>query len=155
MCNRQGANCKVCKGDACNQLPRFQRCQQCDSNQSLSCFAEASTTQSQVCRNYQDVCLVRIANNSVQRQCADPDTIRSTTCQFPATCEVCEGEDNCNDLPVAATDFCYTCDSRTDPNCRDQLDESMQTQCSFSVGSKGCFREESEGSNSICVLHYL
>lgn len=137
----------MCKGDGCNRLARFQRCQVCDSDRTLSCFGDASTTESRVCRDYQDVCLVRIANNAVQRSCVNPETIRSATCQFPAQCETCEGEDNCNAVTVAAVDFCYTCDSRTDPNCRDGLNEEMQTQCTFSVGSKGCYREESEGSS--------
>lgn len=135
----------MCKGQACNILSEFQECHNCVSSNNLLCYGNASATASVMCKEYLDVCVVRIENNGVQRECAGRETLTSEICQYPAQCELCEGEKNCNALVVAATDYCYTCDSRTDPNCRDRLTDSMKEQCTFSVGSKGCFREEIDG----------
>lgn len=147
LCERSANGCKRCTGDNCNAKPHFQTCFNCTSAQDLRCYLNATATQRIECASFTDDCYTQVVNNVVTRGCAAQGPANLVEqCNDPATCELCGEEQNCNAKPVGADDYCYTCDSRVDANCRDQVDDSMREQCAFSVQALGCFRAEDEGS---------
>lgn len=140
--------CKRCHGDDCNSKPNFQTCRTCTTTDNLSCYVNANDDRVPLveCISYTDECFIHVANNTVTRGClAEASALLIDECDDPAKCERCEGSKDCNVKPIGATDRCYTCDSRVDANCRDQVDDSMIEQCAFSVNPLGCFRAEDAG----------
>lgn len=62
----------------------------------------------------------------------------TSDCRNGDICDTCDHGGNCNEQIVNG-EFCITCDSTTDPNCVNNLNHTMRTQCSLSVGGMGCY----------------
>lgn len=150
MCAHGSARngCKRCMGENCNSKPHFQTCRTCTTADNLRCYVDANDDRVPLvsCASYTDECFIHVANNTVTRGClAETSALVIGECADPAKCERCDGSEDCNVKAIGANDRCYTCDSRTNANCRDQVDESMIEQCAFSVNALGCFRAEDAG----------
>lgn len=146
MCDAQGASCKTCLGNDCNQKTRFQSCRTCSSAQSDNCIRSPQAFAAQQCRHYDDQCVTHVRNNTVTRGCLRQvtDELARDECAGPGDtehCTRCERSDGaaCN-AAVVDGEFCLTCDSATDPNCRSNLNHTMRTQCPLSAQPRGCFR---------------
>lgn len=149
LCANSWMGCKRCFGEHCNAKPHFQTCFNCTTADDLRCFLNATATTRIECATFTDECYTHVVDNTVTRGClADSPVGLVGDCSDPARCELCDAEQDCNAKPVGADDYCYTCDSRVDANCRDQVDDSMREQCAFSVQALGCFRAEDEGAGS-------
>lgn len=146
MCRRNGEFCKTCSGNNCNAKVNFQSCHVCTSANSLNCIVNINAVPTQTCKNYLDECFVHVVNNAVTRGCALENDQLAEDCKDPTKCEVCSDTANCNNNIIGANDYCYTCDSESDPNCKDNLNDSMLTQCPLSVSQMGCFRYADGGN---------
>lgn len=104
----------------------------------MECIRSATTVGSQVCRNYLDECFVHVRNNVIARGCLQQNPALESDCRNPDICDSCDSRGNCNDQIVNG-EFCLTCDSQVDPNCIDNLNFTMRTQCNLTVGGMGCY----------------
>lgn len=160
MCRQQGQFCKTCYGNDCNAKETFQRCRTCDSTSNVNCIRSGGSVDEMVCRNYLDTCYVHVRNDIVTRGCVtQPSTPTEvqTECQRSGSdfCETCTGN-NCNSLLIDG-EFCLTCDSTVNPDCRDSLNHTMRTQCNLGVRRLGCYRFD-DGGDIIkrgCLSHLI
>lgn len=81
----------------------------------------------------------------ITRGCLQQNPNLATDCRNPDICESCDSRGNCNE-DIVNGEFCITCDSTTDPNCVDNLNHTMRTQCSLTVGGMGCYLYDDGGS---------
>lgn len=98
-----------------------------------------------VCRDYTDKCFTRVVNeDKVERGCLkefatnktfprvsldqDISTLTLRTCSTP----MCNEED-------VKKEYCITCDSNDDINCRNNVTIEMQTRCPLTLTPSGCF----------------
>lgn len=162
MCRTQSPLCKTCIGNDCNAKRTFQKCHVCNSSDSVNCIRAPWTFKTQTCRNYLDECFVHVSNDVVIRGCLaeqSNDTSIKQDCENNDICEKCSKEENCNNQVVDG-EFCLSCDSHTDPNCRTNVSFAMRTQCPLTVHPLGCYRFEDENGSLIkrgClsnVTHY-
>lgn len=145
LCRRQGNQCKTCIGNDCNQKPRFQQCKACNSTNNVDCIRSVvNWIDSKTCTNYADECFVHVVNNTILRGCLDDYVELAEDCTDPKLCEKCGNRQNCNDKIVDG-EFCITCSSETDENCRTGGNFTLRTQCSLSVTPLGCYHHELEG----------
>lgn len=72
------------------------------------------------------------------RGCLQQNPGFESDCRDPDVCERCDDRGNCNDKIVDG-EFCMTCSSELDPNCINNLNVSMRTQCSLAVSRMGCY----------------
>lgn len=146
MCFEQGEFCKTCTGRYCNQKIDFQKCHTCNSTTSPGCIRSGNAAQSVTCKHYTDECFVHTVNDIVIRGCLhDTELVVQTDClENNDFCEKCATASNCNDKIVDG-EFCLTCSSEDDPNCRDKVDFQMRTQCKLSVRQRGCYRYDDGG----------
>lgn len=154
MCQANEQFCKICTERSCNKKINFERCHHCSSSNNLNCILSTYLTQSKFCTNYLDKCFSHVVNNVVTRGCIlDSDREYGADCQNHSDvnkCELCTDVDNCNNKIIEGDDFCYTCDSRNDPNCTNNLDDSMKTQCNLSLRKLGCYRSQ-EGKTILYI----
>lgn len=122
----------------CNAKVDFQECRVCNSTQGVECIRSATTVNSQVCRNYLDECFTHVDNNVIVRGCLQQNPNLSNDCRNRDICDSCDSRGNCNEQIVNG-EFCITCDSQLDPNCVDNVNFTMRTQCSLSVAGMGCY----------------
>ncbi|XP_037051310.1 proprotein convertase subtilisin/kexin type 5-like isoform X1 [Bradysia coprophila] len=137
-CRNQGQFCKTCIGDDCNAKIDFQQCRVCNSTNGVECIRSATTVATRTCRNYLDECFVHVQNNITSRGCLQENPNLTNDCRNGDICESCDYRGNCNDKIVNG-EFCITCDSSRDPNCVDNLNHTMRTQCSLTVAGMGCY----------------
>lgn len=147
MCRRQGDNCKTCFGDDCNTRITFQRCYVCNSTESVNCIRVPSIFPVAMCRDYLDTCFTRVMNDIVDRGClrqtaASNDELIED-CSNNEVCATCNEKDRCNNKVIEG-EFCLTCDSNLDTNCRSNVSYAMRTQCALAVTTIGCYRFEDE-----------
>lgn len=134
MCRQQGANCKTCYGNDCNTKLTFQRCRSCNSATNVDCIRSVGSVGEITCRDYMDTCYVHVRANITTRGClAQPSTPTAVQTECRRTnsdfCETCT-DNNCNSLLIDS-DYCLTCDSQIDPNCRNTLNSTMRQQCNL------------------------
>ncbi|KAJ6648787.1 hypothetical protein Bhyg_04018 [Pseudolycoriella hygida] len=144
MCRQEGQFCKTCMGNDCNTKPAFQECKVCNSSQNVDCIRSTHYINSVTCRDYLDECFVHVQGNITTRGCLKQTPSLTTECQNRDICQVCDDRDDCNDKIVDG-EFCITCDSQVDPNCRNNLNVTMRTQCSLSVEPMGCYLYDDGG----------
>lgn len=160
MCRQQGQFCKTCYGNDCNAKETFQRCRSCNSANDVTCIRSGGSVGEITCRDYMDTCYSHVQNDIVTRGClAQPSTPTAvqTECRRSNSemCETCT-QNNCNSLLIDG-EFCLTCDSQIDPNCRDTLNHTMRTQCNLAVTQRGCYRFD-DGGDIIkrgCLSHLI
>lgn len=147
MCRRQGEFCKTCLGNDCNAKVSFQNCRACNSTTNVNCIRSPGSFASTQCRNYLDECYVHVENDVVTRGCLQnsPRPVQDE-CEKSNTdmCTSCSNGSNCNNRIVDG-EFCLTCDSENDINCRGNLNFTMRTQCPLSVTPRGCYRFDDSG----------
>ena len=143
-CRREGANCKTCLGNDCNAKVSFQQCRSCSSVDDVKCIRSAGSVPSKVCQNYQDECFVHVTNDTITRGCLEEVPKFKEDCNNGDLCEKCANDKNCNKNKVDG-EFCLTCDSQADSNCRTNVTIGMRTQCPLAVKPLGCYRYEDDG----------
>lgn len=148
MCRREGATCKTCAGNDCNAKIAFQQCHVCSSTESVNCIRVPDVFPVVTCHNYLDECFTHVRDDTVVRGCASQSnsSVIDTDCQVNGVnsdyCERCKTE-RCNKRTVNG-EFCLTCDSSTDSNCRNNTTVEMRTQCALAVRPMGCYRLEGD-----------
>lgn len=146
MCRSEGEFCKTCLANNCNEKTEFQKCRICSSADTVSCIRSPGSVQSKACRNYVDECFVHVKDDVVRRGCiAEGDSQLVSDCGNTDVCEKCSGGMNCNNKIVDG-EFCFTCDSENDANCRQNLNISMRTQCKLGVQMLGCYLFDDGGN---------
>ena len=92
-----------------------------------------------------DECYVHIDNDTVTRGCfaQAPAPIVCNNANADL-CERCSDSANCNNKLIDG-EFCLTCDSENDPNCVENLNFTMRTQCKLAVRQRGCYRYDDTG----------
>lgn len=146
---RRQNDCKTCLGDDCNAKQTFQTCRTCNSIDDVNCVRSPHVTRAVLCQNYDDECFVHVKNSIVTRGCVQMhgNVEQKQDCaELPNdVCETCAATGTCNQRLVDG-EFCLTCDSETDPDCREQPDTQMHTQCPLSPIQRGCYRlQEDDG----------
>lgn len=71
---------------------------------------------------------MHVDDNIILRGCLQQNPSLETDCRDRDICEKCDESGNCNDKIVDG-EFCITCDSELDPNCLENVNVSMRTQC--------------------------
>lgn len=147
-CNSNPKSCKTCHGLNCNNLNAIQKCYQCNSTEDVDCIRAVGWFTPVTCQTYGDQCYVHVANDVVTRGCLleSKNVKLKAECNDPDMCEKCTGKAGCNDKIVGG-EFCMTCDSNADANCRKNLTIALRTQCSLAVKPMGCYRWEDEGDS--------
>lgn len=92
-----------------------------------------------------DECFVLVQNNITVRGCLQQNPNLVNDCRNQDVCEKCDDRGNCNDKIVDG-EFCITCSSELDPNCIDNLNFTMRTQCDLTVSGMGCYLYDDGGS---------
>lgn len=157
--------CKTCQGERCNMKVKYQSCRSCNSNDDgVGCIRGLNPGKIVTCKAYDDDCFVHVMNDTVVRGCVKQQTSFDVgeftyQCAVGDYCEKCSDSDQCNNKIVDG-EFCLTCDSDTDPNCRLNVNYTMRTQCPLAAKPLGCFRFEDNGGSVVkrgClsnVTHY-
>lgn len=153
MCRSEGANCKTCVGNDCNEKHKFQVCRTCSSNNTVNCIRGPAGVPGVTCKSYLDKCFVHVAGDVVTRGCLDDQSKTGPLdyrkeCTNENACQVCTDRENCNNKIVDG-EFCLTCDSQTDPNCRLNVNYTMRAQCPLAVKPLGCYRFEDNGGHLV------
>lgn len=145
-CDSNTTACKTCDGPNCNNRYEFQKCYQCNSTEDVDCIRATHWFTPVMCHSYNDTCYVHVANDVVSRGCLKESSIPNVEmeCKDPDVCEQCRGEAGCNNKIVDG-EFCMTCDSNNNTNCRTNITIELRTQCPLSVTPLGCYRFEDEG----------
>lgn len=139
MCRGEGEFCKTCIGNDCNIKNNYQKCRVCSSNDTVSCIRSPGSVPTKICKSYLDECFVHVANDVIVRGClSDAKEQVATDCLDNDICEKCSSGENCNNKIVDG-EFCFTCDSENDTNCKENVDISMRTQCKLGVEKLGCY----------------
>lgn len=144
MCIEQGEFCKTCIGDDCNAKVSFQKCRICDSTDTVSCIRSPGSVQTKMCRDYMDECFVHANNDIVTRGCLAESKHFEKDCENDDLCRKCSAANNCNN-DIVDGEFCLTCDSENDSNCRENLNITMRTQCKLAIKTIGCYRFDDGG----------
>lgn len=131
-------NCKICEGLNCNKKIKPQQCKQCNSETDRRCINSPRKAPTIECPSYVDHCLTFVhTNGTIIRDCKQNLHSTDDYCtEFPWLCVACE-HDDCN-TKALSNDLCYECDSKLNPNCRNNLDHSMLVNCPFSK-HRGCY----------------
>lgn len=147
MCRKQEENCKTCSGNDCNAKISFQECRVCSSSDTVNCIRTVNWTETKTCKNYLDECFVHVEKDVVTRGCLNED-LDADNCLGSDVCAKCSDTANCNN-GIVDGEFCLTCNSETDPQCRDNTTISMRTQCPLAVDTLGCYRFEDNGGQLV------
>lgn len=83
---------------------------------------------------------MHVANDIVVRGCLNEHNAQiNENCENNKDiCEKCSGDASCNS-EIVDGEFCIHCDSENDPNCRQNLNHTMNVQCKLSVSRMGCY----------------
>lgn len=144
MCNKQDDTCKTCTGNDCNSKVSFQQCRQCNSTDNVSCIRSPGSVTTKLCRDYLDECFVHVVNDIVLRGCLANSREYENDCKNEDICEKCSDKKNCNNRIIDG-EFCMTCNTENDLNCRENLNITMRTQCKLAVKKMGCYRYDDGG----------
>ncbi len=153
-CRQQGSFCKTCQGNDCNNQLTFQRCLACDSMTNPDCFLPNDNVTSAVCRNYIDSCITHLDNGRAIRACSSSRTDLQLSCQADSSlCNTCNTGNNCNSDNIEP-EFCITCDSENDANCRINPSTAMVQQCGTDVklNKVGCYRYDDLGKTTLMMI---
>lgn len=131
------SSCKLCYHDDCNKVD-VARCYSCDSYDNEDCVQNLNVSSHQ-CKDYNDKCFTLVEYDQVIRGCLkEHPEVQNICSEQPSLCNTCDGDD-CNSEVVREDIYCYDCDSVTDSNCRDALNDTMLTICPLSVNNVGCY----------------
>lgn len=147
MCRQEGQFCKTCRGNDCNNQLQFQQCLSCDSMTNDNCFDLTEPVPSTLCRNYLDTCTTHFENNRTIRGCSSQRNDLQLACASnPSLCKTCNTI-NCNDDVSYEAEFCVSCSSEVDPDCRNRPDLSTPKQCGagLKINKNGCYRFDDSG----------
>lgn len=99
---------------------------------------------SKTCSSYTDECFVHVSNDTVVRGCLSEH--QQYDCKNSDLCDKCSNSDNCNNRIVDG-EFCITCDSEKDINCRNNVNVTMRKQCPLAVKRLGCYIYDDGGKS--------
>lgn len=162
FCESDSENCKICEGNECNKLEKFQSCFWNNETQLVN--QEGDVGVSKVCREYNDECFIIASNNSIRRGCVseahlDIDIIND--CSDSNVCEKCTGYE-CNNRTIES-EYCIACSSGKDNhtfnkkygNCKFDFYPDSKVKCTASLKKRGCFLHRASAESSVergCVV---
>lgn len=126
LCKENGSECKVCFDDNCNQRDYLMECIDCDSDSDLSCWTPDVNTTTRQCYDLTTPCYTHVYENRIRRGCSG-DGFPINCANDPNCLECSDGLCNID----AIMNTCLMCNSRTDPNCRDNPDVTKRKICSM------------------------
>lgn len=155
-CTTTDNYCLKCPTNGCNNTPHLEQnplfCVSCNSATNPNCEDVVNGTFSARCdnrllgrttqcfANYEDGSTVRGCTNDVAYPCNSPT----------ANCELCNGA-NCN-----VEDYCLSCSTATEANCRENTIALEPQLCRRVTGQRGCYRREQPGKlNSEFFLNHF
>lgn len=141
----------MCTTVLTHSLTNNQECIVCSSEIDSNCIDLHQKPMTSVCINsnndqQKNACFTHVnRNGTVTRGCLFDEQKFENECKNGKDddCTICQ-RDNCNNRPIETT-TCYTCSSENDPNCRENLNNSMRTTCALSVENFGCYRFDDGG----------
>lgn len=139
LSNFDSSSCKLCHGDNCNKKVNPQQCVRCNSETDERCLISPTTAPTAECSNYIDQCITiaQSVHGKIVRGCMQNLKFTEEYCEKnPWLCTTCD-TDNCNTM-ISTDKFCYACDSKTNPNCINNIDETMISNCEYSE-NQGCY----------------
>lgn len=147
MCRQQGQFCKTCVGNDCNRQLEFQRCLSCDSMTNADCLLPNELIPTTVCRNYREPCITHFENTRVIRGCSSQHGDLQLACANDTSCNLCDTGTNCNNERIE-DEFCITCDSEVNADCRTLPNRGMAKQCGAQskLNKYGCYRFDDSGA---------
>lgn len=132
-------SCRICEGINCNKKNRPQQCIQCNSDDDEDCAKKPHIITTTECNQFQDKCVTVIhGNNTVVRDCYNNLNLDKNYCkENPWHCNICDG-DGCNTV-LSIDKFCQECNSKENPDCKHNLDNTMNVNCPISAKYPGCY----------------
>lgn len=140
ICKSNADSCKTCFDSACNGRTTFANC----TIGSSTLDTKPQQLKSKICENYNDKCFVHMIEGVIRRGCLKEYVAknklpfsylkRSFNSSLYRTCST----PLCNDDEIQS-EFCVSCDSKDDLNCRLNITASMRKKCSYSEKSMGCY----------------
>lgn len=174
-CIQNYAQCNFCKNRACNsnhvEFEEKISCVKCTPDENSNCNVIDETATATECAQtavgYKDMCYTLQKGGVSHRGClyeAPNEIFVECENPFSEACVTCN-QTNCNRIPivnedlelnpfhqVVREDFCYKCDSSVDPNCINQLNNSMIEKCDSTGEGLGCYHMITEaGVKRGCV----
>lgn len=141
LCEENGAECKSCNGENCNDRSSYKTCLNCSSaDDGPECATDPKSIHNKVCRSYNDQCFTHIGREHVSRGCFNEKGKDLEACRSnPDKCAVCN-EHSCNDQTIQL-DTCIDCYSVMNSECRDNPDAVTDKLCSGirQSPSEGCY----------------
>lgn len=133
FCRANSDWCKTCIGTDCNSKSSYLRCLSCESGSFDNCFYRPNEVSTELCRNYNDRCLIQTQNGLVRRGCVD----EHYKCIDNYDCHLCSNSSMCNNIPLPI-EYCIRCNSNENPLCH-PLQNMSQKQCNPSIYLHGCY----------------
>lgn len=166
-CENFPQQCTQCDSVGCNrEIPNFVpnplSCVKCDSNTDSNCIDLQPSTNAIQCggatgeivSGHTDSCFTYVSDSRVQRGClSEFEELKEDCATNPEKCSLCPNN-NCNRDSIEP-EHCYECDSETDPNCRANLNSSMEVACPFSVTKMGCYRFDDGGEYFFFLPYFI
>lgn len=134
MCRNEGAFCKTCQNDNCNQKVAFQTCYSCNSDSEADCVSNPSAAlQPNTCRQYTDTCITVVTTDGqTQRGCS------SEIQAIVTSDEICDSN-NCNSgVYPADRKRCHQCSGNECNQLLQDNDASLQL-CNNYDSNDRCF----------------
>lgn len=139
--------CRTCEGNDCNARASFSWCKKCDSTTNVDCIRATRFVRSLMCDRLNDQCYTHVSGNVTTRgclseadepkrkPCADGDAETCETCRLP---EGDTSQEPCN-TKIVDGEFCASCNSNSDRDCRANVTLAVRKQCDLSVAPLGCY----------------
>lgn len=137
VCRSEGDQCKTCISSACNVKSKFQTCVDCNE-QNADCFWNPLNVRPVTCKNYLDQCFIHVEGKKIQRGCLKEKENMVEKCKNKELCEVCGSGELCNNKVISKSQ-CFTCNSKDDPKCADNVQEYHIKECAASIQPIGCY----------------
>lgn len=154
LCNSVGEVCIKCTEEVCNLHggKSYVSCVTCSSDDNESCgYLQEDSADKILCSELlgrENLCFAYGNQTSFLRGCLnDFPKLKEICSENSEVCQICD-EDECNVMKIVE-EFCYVCDSLTDPDCENVAENLTPTLCGEGTISKsGCYLSEKGKSNT-------
>lgn len=137
-CEMESNDCKKCLSDRCNNKETFLQC--------ISSNNDIDIARSQICKSYDDKCLIHTTSNgTVQRGCLK-ELIRFSVnedWQNAGIFETCD-TDRCNNREIES-EKCVVCSEIEDIRCEAAPTSDMIEECPLKGEKLGCYLRQERG----------
>lgn len=159
LCNVVGEWCIECTEEFCNLQSgkTYVSCLTCSSDDDESCgYLKDEADPAKLCESFlgrENLCFAYGNQTQSIRGCLNefPELLSSCT-ENSEICQICD-EDSCNFMNIVE-EFCYVCDSTTDPLCESPSENLTPTLCGESTFNiSGCYLSD-EGKIKTNLLSF-